>query len=104
VPGDVVASFHDPVVYLYTGRPAVQAYPSIWRPAPGQVTDVLAGSGARWLADLPCPEDGVWAGSHAAWRDWMATHRASLTPAYPGPVGVFRVDEALTHARPSGRS
>lgn len=102
-PDDVVACFHDPLVYLYTGRQAVQAYPSIWRPEARQVSAMLADSRARWLLDLPCPERGVWAGAHVAWSEWIAAHRAFLTPVYAGPRGhtrVFRLDPAITTTGP----
>jgi hypothetical protein len=90
-PGDVLASFHDPVLYLYTGRPTVQAYPSLWRPAAEQVSAAIARGRARYVVDLPCPESGVWADARAAWQEWIATHAGSLTLVYAGDGGRVRV-------------
>jgi hypothetical protein len=94
-PGDVLASFHDPLLHLYTGRSAVQAYPALWRPDGAQVDAALARSGARFLVDLPCPEGGVWTAARVAWRRWLAAHADSLRPVYTAPGGrarVWRID------------
>lgn len=92
-PGDVLASFHDPLVHLYTGRPAVQAYPALWHPDPAQVSAALAAGNARYLVDIPRPSGGPWDAAEDAWRRWLATHEGVLTPVWAGgPVRVWRID------------
>jgi len=87
----VLGSVHDPLIFLYTGRLAVRAFPSLWRPDPAQVSAELAAAGARYLVDLPCPEDGAWAGAQRAWRAWIAEQAPHLTRVYDGAGGHIRV-------------
>ena len=81
----------DPLLYLYTGRLAVRAYPSLWTPDPEQVTAALAAGRVRYLVDLPCPENGTWEAARKAWQAWLAAHEAALTPLYSGAAGRIRV-------------
>ncbi len=88
-PDDVLASFDDPLVYLYTGRRAVQAYPSLWRPDITDVTTALDGTDARYIVDVAPPSTGAWAPSHATWRTWLAGQRLTLAYEASG-VTIWR--------------
>ncbi len=90
-PDAVVGSFHDPLVYLYTGRIGVQAYPAIWHPEPEQITTALRAGRASYLVDFPVPDEGVWAPSRQAWTSWLATHAPELTLAYESPARHVRI-------------
>ena len=90
-PDDVLGAVHDPLLHLYTGRPAVRAYPSLKRPDPGQVTAELASSGARYLVDLPVPISGGWRPAREAWERWLTDNASVLEPVYSGAGGRIRV-------------
>lgn len=86
-PADVLGSVHDPLLYLYTRRQAVRAYPSPWVPDPAQVDAQIAAGRVRWLVELPCPVPEA----HRAWVTWLDAHRDALTPVYSGARGEIRV-------------
>jgi hypothetical protein len=90
-PDDVLGTVHDPLLYLYTGRSAVRAYPSLRRPDPSQVTAELATSGVRYLVDLPVPDVGLWAPARDAWERWLLDNASALEPVYSGAGGRIRV-------------
>jgi hypothetical protein len=103
-PDDVLGAVHDPLLHLYTGRPAVRAYPSLKRPDPGQVTAELAASRARYLVDLPVPGVGGWIPARLAWERWLLDNASILQPVYSGAGGrirVWRLDGFLPELTPT---
>ena len=103
-PDDVLGAVHDPLLHLYTGRPAVRAYPSLKRPDPGQVTAELASSGARYIVDLPVPYVGDWVPARRVWERWLTEHASVLQPVYTGAGGrirVWRLDGFLPELTPT---
>lgn len=96
---EVVGALHDQLVYLYTGRRAVRAYPSLWRPDPAQVGEQLARARARYLVDFPSPDTGAWREARDAFEQWVAEHEEDLEPAYTSPDGHIRIWRLADDAR-----
>lgn len=95
-PDAVVSSLCDPMLNLYTSRPATQVYPWLWRPEARQVTAQLLSGHTRYLVDVPTYDGGVWSASHQVWDDWLESHGAVLAPVFrTGRITIYRIEGPL---------